>query len=362
MKRDIEDERWMGKVKTTHSQLVLFLRQLSILMASGVPLVSSLDTLSHQPENPQFASAIAEMSRKIGHGFTLSVTFSKFPRLFSSIHVALVMAGERSGKLAESLSKLADWGERDGKLRQKVKAAFTYPCIVFVVASLLTVTLFLTVIPGFVEMFEEKGMELPILTQIVVSLTHFITHPGSWVLTLGISTLLYLSIRDYYKKPHGAQFIYSMLVGLPLVGDILIFSSTARYLGVLGTLLESGTDLLVSLRLAGKASGNPLLEADSDRMSAGISDGESLSTVMEMRPDLYLTTVRQMLTVGEESSNLAFMCFQLNSLLEEDVAYRVEALGAALEPMMLVFVSCMVGGIVLAIIMPLYGFLNQLGI
>ncbi|MFA5508738.1 MAG: type II secretion system F family protein [Vulcanimicrobiota bacterium] len=364
MKKVAQDreDAWRKKVKVSHANLVLFLRQLSILLASGVPLHMSIDTLSNQPEDPQFGRAIEEIGVKIAQGYTLSGVFAWFPRLFSPIHVALITTGERTGNLADSLGKLADWGDREGQLIGKVRAAFTYPIIVFVVACLLTIILFLTVIPGFVEMFEEKGMELPLLTRIVVWITHAVTNPGFWLAFIGVALLLVFSIRDFYRRPHGARMIHGTLHTIPLVGDILILSGTARYAAVLGTLLDSGMDLLVSLQLAGRASGDPIMEYDSERLVARIRDGESMTAAMNEKPDIYLSTVRQMLTAGEESSNLSSMCARLAAFYEDEVAYRVEALGAALEPLMLVFVSVLVGSIVLAIILPLYGFLNQLGL
>lgn len=332
------------------------------MLNSGVTLVQSMDTLSHQPDYPNFGEAILEVTRMVGSGHTLSNAMKHFPKLFSTVQIAMVATGERTGTLAPALERLANWGERDNQLYQKVKSALTYPVVVLVVAFVLTTVLFLTVLPGFVTMFEERDMELPFLTKVVVAATKLASNPGAWVAGVSALALVYFAAREAWSNEQGACRLFRALIALPVVGQLLVSATAARYTTVMSTLLESGLDLLVSLRLSAEASGNPLMRADSSRLTRCISEGEGLGSALESRFEIYPYQVVQMVHVGEESSDLAGMFGRVSHLLDEDVGLKVEALGAALEPLMLVGVSVLVGTIVLAIIMPLYGFLNQLGL
>lgn len=356
----LEDERWMAKVRCPGEHIVLFLRQMSIMLHTGVPIVVALETLSHQLDYPNFGNAVIEMSERVSQGHTFSNTMRKFPRLFSGVHRVMVRTGEQTGALADSLEQVAEWGERDNRLYRDVKSAFTYPLVVLVVAFLLTLVLFLTVVPGFVTMFEERDMELPLLTQLVVLVTNLISNPGVWITGLAVAALLFIAFRKYVSTESGALQVFLALTHIPVVGNLLVVAGTARYANVLGTLLNSGLDLVSSLRLAAKASGSPLFQSDAGRLMEEVQQGCSLAEGMAMRPQVYRQMLVEMVTVGEETSSLSKMFHQAAGFLDEEVSYRVQALSAALEPLMLIFVSVLVGAILLAIIMPLYGFLNQL--
>jgi type IV pilus assembly protein PilC len=353
---------WMTKVRCRPEQQVLFFRQLAIMFSAGVPLVVALDTLSDQPERPNFGEAVLEMARRLEHGYSFSRSVALFPRAFNKIHVAMITMGERTGALAECLERVADWGERDYGLYRDVKGALTYPLLVLGMAVVLTLVLFLTVVPGFVSMFEDREMELPVLTQIVVFLTKLVTNPGAWVLALGSGLLLYLSLRATLRTTTGAARLYSLVSLLPAVGSLLRFGSAARYTSVLGTLLDSGLDLLASLRLAAVASGNPHMEIDARRVIEEIQHGGQLTTALAQKPDIYPYHITEMVGVGEETSNLSEMLIRTSIYMDQEMAHKVEELGAVLEPITLLLVSGIVGSILLAVIMPLYSFLNQLGI
>jgi type IV pilus assembly protein PilC len=272
----------------------------------------------------------------------------------------MVTMGEQTGALAASLEQVADWGERDNRLYKDVKGALTYPSVVMVMAFVLTLVLFLTVVPGFVSMFEERKMELPFLTEVVVLFTKIVTNPGAWVAGLGLAVLAYLTLRRALRNKRSAAKLYELICFIPVLGDLLSCSSAARYTGVLGTLLDSGLDLLNSLRLAAKASGNPRMELDSQRIVEEIQGGVGLADGFAPRPDIYPHEIIEMVRVGEESSNLSEMLLRTSRFLDQEVGYKVESLGAILEPLALMIVSVLVGTILLAIILPLYGFLNQL--
>lgn len=355
------DDKWMARVRCPAFLRVLFLRQLAVMTGAGIPLFDALVVLSEQPEHPNFGEAVCELSRQISYGSTLSRACSRFPKLFSEVHVALITMGERTGALVKALDKLADWGERDSGLVRKVRGALTYPAVVLAVATILMLVIFLTVLPSFVSMFEERGMKLPLLTQIVVAATHALTNPGFWFVAFGTILALYLVIRALLQQPFWKQQIFTAIYSTPLVGSLIYYTTLARFTGVFGTLLDSGADLLMSIRLAARASGNPLIQADEERLVRVISEGDSLGQSLGNRPELYPGILVQMTSVGEESSNLSTTYHRLAGFLDEEVGNRVEALGAALEPMMMVLVSIIVGSIILSVILPLYGFLNQIG-
>lgn len=356
------ENKWMSRVKCSPEERLVFLRQLSIMFDAGVPIVQALDTLGNNHYNERFAEAVQEMSKKVGEGFLFSRTLQFFPKLFNPVHVAMAETGERTGTLAESLHTVSDWGERDLRLFRDVKGALTYPVVVLTVAFALTMLLFLTVVPGFVSMFEEQRMELPTLTKLVVAFTNFVTQPGSWIIGTAACILLYLEFRRILRTPKGALSVYRSVLLIPGVGSLLVTATSARYSGVLGTLLNSGLDLLTALKLSGQASGSPMFREDYKRLQEDIQDGLSLATGYSNRPDIYPPLLCEMTAVGEETSRLAQSLVESSNFFNLKASSQIEALSAALEPLLLTFVSVLVGTILLAIILPLYGFLNQLGL
>lgn len=362
-KADKDDpEAWMAKVRVPQQVIILFTRQLAIMLRTGVPMLHALDTLSHQDEYPNFGEVVATVAQKIGEGHSFSATLSKFPRVFSKVYVTMASIGEKTGHLDDSLERLAGWQEKDYTLYQKVRGALTYPCFIMGLSFALTMMLFYWVLPGFLGIFDEMDIELPVMTKIMIRLTNAAKNPGAWILGIAIIGFSITLIRDLYKTEKGAVEIFRFLSAVPMLGTMLTFATISRYCAAVSALLNSGLDLPKTLTLSAHASGSPVLAHDSKGMVQSIMDGEPVSVYMGQRPDIYPMTLIHMVTAGEEASHLPSMFERVAIFYESEVSYKIETLSAALEPLMLGSVALVVGFIVLSIFIPMYSYLGQLGV
>ena len=357
-----DPDGWMAKVKVPQQVVILFTRQLSIMLRTGVPMLHALDTLSHQDEYPNFGEVVATVAQKIGEGHSFSATLSKFPRVFSKVYITMAAIGERTGHLDDSLERLATWQERDYALYQRVRGALTYPCFIMVLSFSLTLMLFYWVLPGFLGIFDEMKIELPLMTKIMIRLTNAAKNPGAWILGIAIIGFSITLIRDLYKTEKGAVEIFRFLTTVPMLGTMLSFATTSRYCAAVSALLTAGLDLPKTLSLSAHASGSPLLAHDAKGMVQSIMDGEPISVYMHNRPDVYPATLVHMVTAGEEASHLPAMFERVAYYYDSEVSYKIETLSAALEPLMLGSVALVVGFIVLSIFIPMYSYLGQLGV
>ena len=340
--------------------LVLFTRQLATMLRSGVSLVDSLHTLADQPEDPNFAAVVEELAARISEGHNLSNSLHRFPRVFSDVYVAMVTIGENTGNLDEALERLAVWKEDDYKLFQKVKGALTYPAFVLSLTLFLTLTLFYTVLPGFLDIFREMKIELPLMTRILIQLTDAVENPGIWVLGIAWLFAMVFWIRTLQQSRKGSAMIFNFLLGIPVLGGMLKQATVSRYAGSAAALLESGLDVSRTLRMAAVASGSPVLRADSDSFISAVEQGEQLSAYMIGRPDLYPESLTQMVLAGEESSSVGPMYERAAAYFEAEVGYRIDTLSAILEPLLLGVLAFIVGFIVIGILVPLYSYLGTL--
>lgn len=331
-----------------------FTRQLTAMLAAGVPLLQALETLTPQDEYPQFGLVIENLSAEINSGTHLSRALAYHPRVFSQVYVTLARVGEETGTLESSLDLLADWLEKEDSVRRKLLSAFTYPAGIFLVSLLLSVLLFTTVLPTFAKIFKEMQVSLPLLTRIVMGLTHLLCQPWAWAVTLLVSLALYHAWGKTWESPGGSRRLFGALQRVPVFGQLLYHGSLTRYAAAGQALLHSGIDVIKASRLAGQASGSPLLAQDGRRVIKSIEEGETLSTALQARPALYSATLIQMLQAGEEASLMPEMLTRVAHFHELELNSSIDTLSATLEPIMLLCVALMVGSIVLSIYLPMY--------
>ncbi|MBS2038954.1 type II secretion system F family protein [bacterium] len=348
------------RIRVESMLIVVFTRQLSSMLTSSVPILQSLETLSEQPEDPVFGEVIDSCADKLQQGVSFSAAISRFPLIFPPIYQTMVQIGERTGSLDESLSRLALWLERDVALRQRIRGALTYPGFVIVLASLMALTVFYTIMPTFVSIFEDMQVELPIITQIMLGLTRALRNPPAVLCMLAAAMAAWTAFQGWRKSPSGSLQFYRLCKSIPLIGSMLVFGGVARYCSAMEALLVSGTTLTSALRMAGNACGDPLLQADSAAMVQSVSDGNLLAEHLSKRDDIYPSTLRGMLSIGEETSTLPEMFGRTATYYELEMNFKVEALGAALEPLMLGVVALVVATVILSIFLPLYSSLGQL--
>lgn len=349
-------------VKNRGRTIAMFSRQLSSMTLGGVGLLQSLDVLCEQADEPRMAFISKELATKLGQGYSFSKATSEYPRVFPPVYYHLLRAGESTGRLIEVISRLADLLEREENLLKRVKSALSYPIFVMILTAIMTLGLFSTVLPGFADFYKDFKVPLPPITAFLMTLTHWIQTWWFWLLLLLVSGGAVKLVQYSWQVPERRLAIYRALTWLPLVGPILTFSSLARFCWVMELTQQSGLDVVRSLNLACLASGSPILEADAKRMTQGITEGEHLSELMSHRPDIHPHLLQQMVLMGEETSRNSDAFGRAASWFEQEVESRIQNFQAALEPILMGLISIVVGTIVLAVFMPLYGLLDKLGV
>lgn len=337
-----------------------FTRQLSTMLANGVPLLKALDTLTNQEEYPDFGVVVEHLAQEISDGSQFSQAVALYPQAFPAILVTMIQVGEQTGRLERTLALVADWLEREVQVRQRLVSAFTYPAGILVVTLALSLLLFTTVLPTFANIFREMHVQMPFITRLVMSLTAVACNPAAWVAGLILTVVGWKVWEGVWRSPAQARLVFRFLLALPGVGSLLKNGSLTRYCAAAEALLASGIDLIKTARLAGQASGNPLLVQDARRMVKAIEMGELVSTAMSESVSLYSIMLLQLIQAGEEASLLPQMYGRASRFHELELDTAIEVLTATLEPLMLLGVAVMVGTIVLSIYLPMYSTLMNL--
>jgi len=339
---------------------MLFTGHLSTMLKSGVGVIEALDTLSHQRENPNFGAIVCDLSASLSSGASLSHAFSLFPKVFPTLFVTMARVGENTGNLAEALDSLREWTEKDEQTRQKVKSAFSYPILVIAVASILTMVLFQTVIPKFMEIFDNPNVELPWITKFVLLLTTFAKNPGTYIILIGVGLAGWIFFKRAWADPSKAALMTRAFMRIPVAGDLIQDASIARFANAAEMAMDSGLDVLLSVELGCLASGNPAMQLQRKEFLAALTQGESLSSVMADDPHLWGTFLPQMVKAGEEAAVVAPMLGRARTLHSDRVDSTVSDLSAILEPVLLLGVAIIVGIVLLSVFIPLYSVLGTL--
>ena len=330
----------------------VFSRQLATMMAAGVPLVQSLEIVGRGHANPSMGEMVLGIKSNIEGGATLAESLAKYPRHFDDLFVNLVDAGERSGALETLLDKIATYKEKTESMKKKVKKALTYPAAVIVVAFIVTGILLYFVVPQFASLFQGFGADLPAFTKMVVALSEFIQEDW-WVMLLG-GLATFFGLREaHIRSPKVRRFTDRMMLKLPVVGDILYKSAVARYARTLSTMFAAGVPLVEAMESVAKAAGNIVFTEAIMQMRDQVSTGQQLQLTMQ-QSGLFPAMAVQMVAIGEESGSLDHMCAKLADFYEEEVDALVDNLTALLEPMIMVVLGVLVGGLVVAMYLPIF--------
>lgn len=344
-----------------YQEHVVLTRQLAALVLSATSIDRSLSTIYEQARDPVLKRAWMTVHEKVTGGHTLSNACALFPKIFSPFYLAMVKTGETTGQLDEALARLAQSLERTQAIRHKVRSALVYPAFVLGLTLCLTMVVFVTVIPGFVEIFRSSGMALPLPTQILILIADSVANPGLWLVGVAVVVEIFWLSRQLDTKPELRLKVYQSAMALPLVGSLLIRSAACTFSTSMHTLITCGMPLDRSLRVAAEAPGNPAFEAVVKEGIEQIMHGVPLSMHMAVHPEIYPPLLVQMIQTGEETSTLDIMFARVAQSLETDLDNQVEALSASLEPLLLLVVAGIVAFIVMAIFLPLYGTLDQIG-
>ena len=332
--------------------LVIFTRQFATMIDAGLPLVQCMDILASQESNKAFQKILFEIKANVESGSTFADALKKHPRVFDDLFVNLVAAGEVGGILDTILNRLAQYIEKAARLRRKIRGAFTYPIAIFMITILVLVVLLWKVIPTFKNMFEDMGAaELPGPTQFVIDLSQWFAH--SWYLLfgaiIGISVLFSYTLRTDV----GREAFDSFMLKVPLFGPLVRKSAVAKFTRTLGTMVASGVPILDGLEIVAKSAGNKKVEQGVMYVRDRISEGRSMSEPLA-ETKIFPPMVVQMIAVGESTGAMDTMLNKIADFYEEEVDLAVESMTALMEPMMMVVIGGMVGGILVAMYLPIF--------
>jgi type IV pilus assembly protein PilC len=320
--------------------IVIFTRQFATMINSGLPLVQALDILAEQTENPKLKVVTKAVVYDVESGHTLADALRKHPKAFSDLYVNMVAAGEAGGILDTILLRLATFMEKNDALVRKVKGAMIYPSVIFSVAGLCVMVLLIFVIPVFQQMFSSIGQQLPLPTRIVIGMSNILKGYW-WAIGLAIAATSWAT-RRYYATPAGRLNLDKVLLVTPVLGDVIRKSSVSRFTRTLGTLIASGVSILDGLEITAKTAGNRVIH----------------DAVMESRNSIFPPMVISMIAVGEQTGGLDEMLSKIADFYDEEVDAAVENLLAAMEPVMIVFLGGVVGGMIIAMYLPIFSMIN----
>ncbi len=335
--------------------VVIFTRQFSTMINSGLPLVQALDILAKQTENKALSDVTRAVVFDVESGHTVADALSKHPRAFSDLYVNMVAAGEAGGILDTILMRLAVFMEKNDQLVRKVKGAMIYPGVILSVAVIAISVLLVFVIPVFEKMFGSVGLALPLPTRIVIGISAFLRGYW-WVVGGGIAGGVF-ALRSYYKTPNGKLQIDKLLLALPVLGDVLRKSAVSRFTRTLGTLISSGVSILDGLEITAKTAGNRVIQDAIMASRASIAGGDTIAAPLA-KSNVFPPMVISMIAVGESTGGLDEMLAKIADFYDEEVDAAVSGLLALFEPVMIVFLGVIVGGMVVAMYLPIFDMIN----
>jgi len=342
-----------GSIKTR--DVVIFTRQFSTMINSGLPLVQALTILAEQTDN----KALAEVTRKVvfdvESGNTVADALSKHPRAFTNLYVNMVAAGEAGGILDTILMRLATFLEKNDALVRKVKGAMIYPAVIMSVAAIAVVTLLIFVIPVFENMFSSVGLALPLPTRIVIGASRFLK--SYWWMLLAIAVGGGYMFKKYYASSNGKLVIDRLLLKMPVLGDVLRKSAVSRFTRTLGTLISSGVSILEGLEITAKTAGNRVIQDAIMQSRTSIAGGDTIAQPLQ-KSKVFPPMVISMIAVGEQTGGLDEMLSKIADFYDEEVDAAVSNLLSLLEPIMIVVLGVVVGGMVVAMYLPIFDMIN----
>lgn len=355
LKDDSKGSSFKGRVKTKDK--ILFSRQLSTLINAGLPLVQSLRTVQGQTQNDAMKKHIETIVHEVEGGRTLAESMKKIPDVFSSVFVNLVSAGEISGTLDAALERLANQQEKDAEITSKVKGALIYPIIVLGVISGVVIFMLTSVLPQVVLLYDDLDKDLPAATRMMLSVSDFIK--GFWWLALILFVLFIFGMRAYIKTVNGRKMWDGVKMNAPVFGKLMRKLYMARFSRTTQTLMASSVPLLQALSITGDAVNNVLVRDSIDRASKEVKGGKNLGDALGREVDTFLPLVPQMISIGEKSGDLDTMVGKAADYYEKELDQQVATISTTIEPILMVVLAIVAGGMVAAILLPVYGLIGE---
>ena len=342
-----------GKKKVTSEDLVIFSKQFATMVKAGLPILQVLEMLRDQLENPTMKEIIEDIRRSLEGGVTLSKCFEKYPKLFDNVYINLIKAGEASGKLDMFLLKIVESLEKREKIKKKIKGALMYPSIMFTVAIVVSAFMLVKVVPVFAKMYDGMGIALPTPTAVIMSMSDFLRGTGGMVLLLSIIGFT-VAFRYLTTKNEKIRYLWhKQVLKLPIFGNMILKSLLSRISLILGNLSAAGVNLLEALEIAKSVSNNVVVTEALENVKKGVFSGDTLTKLFLKEP-LFPPTFSQLIAVGEQTGNLDEMFNSVAIYFEEEFDSAVDNMSSLIEPIMIVFMGIMIGGLMIAMYSPIF--------
>ncbi|KUO50596.1 MAG: secretion system protein [Desulfitibacter sp. BRH_c19] len=343
--------------KVKLGELSLFSRQLAAMLDAGIPLTRALFTLSRQINNPTFKKTVAQIASSVEGGMSFTEALELYPKIFSSLYIGMIQAGEIGGTLEESLQRISEQLQKDKTLRDNIRSASVYPLAVLGFAAVVLTVMMVFIVPIFVNMFP-AGTELPLLTRIIVTLSDLIR--GYWYFCIiGILAVVF-GVRYYLKSPTGSYQWDKVKLKLPVFGSLIHKAVLARFSRTLATLLSGGIPVMQALEVSGPASGNQIIAEAVNNAREKIQEGRSIAEPLE-ESGQFPPMVIHMIAVGEETGSLSTLLNRIAEFFEDEVTTMTKGLTSLLEPILLVTIGILVGGMVIALYLPIFTAITKVG-
>jgi type IV pilus assembly protein PilC len=344
--------------KVTSKDIVVFTRQFSTMIDAGLPLVQGLNMLTEQSQNKTFKRILSQVTRDVEGGSTLADALGKHPKVFDSLFVNLVAAGEVGGILDTILQRLAAYIEKTQKLKAQIKGALTYPAVVVAIAIIVIAVIMIFVIPVFQDMFSSFGKALPAPTQLVVNMSNFTKSNVHWIILAII--ILAFAFKRYRATASGRRRVDSVMLRMPIIGELIRKVAVARFTRTLGTMVKSGVPILDALEITARTAGNVIVEEVVMDARSSIAEGQTIAEPLA-ESIIFPGMVTQMISVGESTGALDAMLEKIADFYDDEVDATVAAMTSMLEPLLMLFLGGSIGGLVIAMYLPIFQMAAAMG-
>jgi type IV pilus assembly protein PilC len=341
------------KKKVKPEDVVIFSKQFATMVKAGLPILNVLSMLRDQLEHPELKIIVEDIRKSLEGGVTLSKCFEKYPKIFDNVYINLIKAGEASGKLDVFLMKLVDSLEKREKVKKKIKSALTYPVVMFVVAITVMVFMLVKVVPIFAEMYEGMGVALPTPTAVIMNASNFMRGTGGLMVAI-FSVTGFIIFRYVTTKIPAIRYKWhGRVLKMPVFGDMILKSLIARIPLIMGNLSSAGVNLLESIEIAKQVSNNDVVTQALENVKKGVFSGDTLTKLFLKEPT-FPPTFSQLISVGEQTGNLDEMFTSVANYFEEEFDTAVDNMSSLIEPIMIVFMGTMIGGLMIAMYSPIF--------
>jgi type IV pilus assembly protein PilC len=344
-------KRVSGARKIRMKELPLFTRQLAAMLSSGMPLVQSIVALEEQTANKQFKTVLAGVRTSVESGGMYSDSLEEYSQVFDELYVNMMRAGETGGMLAETCERVATFLEASNRLRAKVKSAMMYPTVVICVALIISTGLIVFIVPTFAKMFAGFGSELPAPTQMLLNVSNFIR--DFWYIVIAVIAAATYSLRRYAATEKGSYALDHMRLKFPLLGKLALKIAITRFASTFAQLMSSGVPIIQAMTIVGVATGNKVIGKSILDARSSVEQGNTLSSTLKSNK-AFPSMLIHMLSAGEQTGKMEEMLTKLSEFYQEEVDTMLEGLTSMLEPLLMVVIGVMIGGIVLAMFMPIF--------